>query len=83
MALFAGQSRLAHDALKQPEVNAPAAAPKDNNDSSSEEEDEEQSQKATLKLDEWLSLKAEPAVRMPGAILEAGLSPAKFDCQQS
>ena len=61
VALFAGPSRLPHDALSQPETNTPMA-PK-NADSSSEEEEEEVGQKATLKLDDWLILKADPAVR--------------------
>ncbi|XP_072038537.1 3'-5' RNA helicase YTHDC2-like [Amphiura filiformis] len=59
VALFAGPSRLALDALTQP--SNPTMVFKDK-DSSSEEEEEEMTQKAILKLDEWLVLKADPAI---------------------
>ena len=64
VALFAGPSRLALDALTHPEAMASTA-------SSSEDEEEESTQKASLKLDGWLMLYADPTVSaLGGGFLE-------------
>lgn len=62
VALFAGPLRLPQDALYEPHNVRTSGL---GEDSDSEEEEESELQKCVLKLDDWISLKAEPeAARM-------------------
>ncbi|XP_071794185.1 3'-5' RNA helicase YTHDC2-like isoform X2 [Asterias amurensis] len=57
VALFTGPSRLPQDALVQPEDNIANGANQD--DSDSDADDEEKGQRAGLKLDDWIVLRAD------------------------
>ena len=60
VALFTGPSRLPQDALVQPEDNIANGANQD--DSDSDADDEEKGQRAGLKLDDWIVLRADTEV---------------------
>ncbi|KAH9370374.1 hypothetical protein HPB48_006708 [Haemaphysalis longicornis] len=67
VALFAGPLRLPQDALYEPHNVRTSGL---GEDSDSEEEEESELQKCVLKLDDWISLKAEPEARDPRMALQ-------------
>ncbi|KAH8040331.1 hypothetical protein HPB51_010111 [Rhipicephalus microplus] len=71
VALFAGPQRLPLDALYEPQ-NARTTGLGE--DSDSEEEEESELQKCMLKLDDWISLKAEPEARECHLALKGGFA---------